>query len=497
MLTKFHSNYNNLTLEGTLTVSAWNGVKNGILALKVRGELSGDGVLTVKGLGYRGGARGQNNTGFNLYGSQGESTKGLGAPSVNANNGGGGADQVSQGEGAGGGYGTNGGATGNAQGGHSYGNAQIDKLFMGSGGGGSGSAYNHSGSVGVVGGAGGGAVLLYTNEIDFSGSFIASGNNGSATGNSRSGGGAGGSLRINGNALNITSLGAVGGLGGTGDGPDAGDGGMGRIAVYYQTAFAYSGSNPSPWTSSPGAGAATPTPTSAPTPTTEPGWNSNQYHYEGAQAHAVTSVDRPLGTDSFTYDANGNMIERIEAGVTWTQGFNAENRLSSITDGESTWTFVYDGDGNRVKQINPDGSVTLFLGGGIYTIEDATDTAVVTKYYSIAGQRLAMANSQGLHYLLTDHLGSVSAVLDDAGALLSQQRYLPFGGERPIEGGIYETDFGYTGQRDLKHTATTKKRTWRVRFLSTKLPACCKSAAIGVDSIEFVDIFSDECVHHH
>jgi RHS repeat-associated protein len=126
-----------------------------------------------------------------------------------------------------------------------------------------------------------------------------------------------------------------------------------------------------------------------------------------------------------------------------------ENRLSSLTDGEDTWTFVYDGDGNRIKQINPDGSITLFLGGGIYTVEDAADSAVVSKYYSIAGQRLAMYNSEGLQFLLTDHLGSVSAVLDDTGALLSQQRYLPFGGERPIDGGIYETDFGYTGQRDL------------------------------------------------
>ncbi len=78
----------------------------------------------------------------------------------------------------------------------------------------------------------------------------------------------------------------------------------------------------------------------------------------------------------------------------------------------------------------------------------ASGDAIVPKYYSVAGQRVAMSKDGVLSYLLTDHLGSVSAVLDDSGALVSEQRYLPFGGERPSEG-ISETDFGCTGQRDL------------------------------------------------
>jgi RHS repeat-associated protein len=58
-----------------------------------------------------------------------------------------------------------------------------------------------------------------------------------------------------------------------------------------------------------------------------------------------------------------------------------------------------------------------------------------------------------LSYLLTDHLGSVDVVLeqDEQGNWVSasEQRYEPFGAERPIDAGISETDFGYTGQRDL------------------------------------------------
>jgi len=41
------------------------------------------------------------------------------------------------------------------------------------------------------------------------------------------------------------------------------------------------------------------------------------------------------------------------------------------------------------------------------------------------------------------------AVLDDQGVVESEQRYLPYGGER-YAAGIDETDYGYTGQRDLQ-----------------------------------------------
>jgi RHS repeat-associated protein len=178
------------------------------------------------------------------------------------------------------------------------------------------------------------------------------------------------------------------------------------------------------------------------------GWLGAQYAYAAGAVHAVSSVDRGEYTDSFAYDANGNMTQRIENGVEWTQTFNAENRLASVSDGTDTWTFIYDGAGNRVKQINPDGKISLFLGGGIYTVVDASGNPEVTKYYSVAGQRVAMRTGSTTSYLLTDHLGSVSGVLDASGALASEQRYLPFGGERPSEG-ITETDFGYTGQRNL------------------------------------------------
>jgi uncharacterized protein RhaS with RHS repeats len=77
------------------------------------------------------------------------------------------------------------------------------------------------------------------------------------------------------------------------------------------------------------------------------------------------------------------------------------------------------------------------------------------KYYSFGGQTVAMhdpsagSGQAGLQYFLSDHLGSIVAVTDSNGTLTSQQRYLPFGSVRENVGNISQTDYGYTGQRNL------------------------------------------------
>jgi hypothetical protein len=118
------------------------------------------------------------------------------------------------------------------------------------------------------------------------------------------------------------------------------------------------------------------------------------------------------------------------------------------------WDFAYDGDGVRVATLTTpydDGlpetpSLTAYYFGGMYELR-SDSTAI--KYYSFGGQTVAMDDGTGLQYFVTDHLGSVVATTDSTGTLTSQQRYLPFGGVRENAGNISQTDYGYTGQRDL------------------------------------------------
>jgi len=171
-----------------------------------------------------------------------------------------------------------------------------------------------------------------------------------------------------------------------------------------------------------------------------------------AHPHAVAEVQHPDGTDTYTYDASGSQTQRTEDGVTYNQTVDGEGQLVAVqntTSGE-TWTFTYDGDGNRIRQVNPDGTTTLFLVGGLYevTLDAGGQQTAVKRYYAIGGQPIALRDAGGTFYLLTDHLGSVVAVLDATGAVVGEQRYRPFGQPR-LTPGITQTDRGYTGQQSL------------------------------------------------
>jgi RHS repeat-associated protein len=170
------------------------------------------------------------------------------------------------------------------------------------------------------------------------------------------------------------------------------------------------------------------------------------------------------------------MTCRVEGGITFKQDYNAENRISAIHKMNGTcstgsvtesWLYGYDGDGVRVTTAHYTGvtldSLTLYYMGGAYEVTGSQ----VKKYYSIAGMTVAMNDGSGLKYLLTDHLGSTNVVLDADGDLLSQQRYLPFGEVRTIPNSpILQTDFGYTGQRNLSGTGLMD---YRARFYSQSL----------------------------
>ncbi len=185
------------------------------------------------------------------------------------------------------------------------------------------------------------------------------------------------------------------------------------------------------------------------------------YSYDDpAHVHAVTSLSNG---DAFTYDENGNMTCRTEGDNTYKQEYNAENRISSVeliegscvepTSITSTWTFTYDGDGVKVMQVYTSGETTLttryYMGGSYEVMTDET-IETVKKYYSIAGITVAMNDGTNLYYFLTDHLGSVMAVADTDGELVSEQRYMPFGQVRTDVGTLVtQTDFGYTFQRNM------------------------------------------------
>ena len=88
--------------------------------------------------------------------------------------------------------------------------------------------------------------------------------------------------------------------------------------------------------------------------------NGVAYAYQDTnQKHALTHIG---GVQQYWYDANGNMTTRVEDGVTYTQAWDAENRLTSVTTSSGqTTTFTYDADGQRIRRIDASGT-TVTIG---------------------------------------------------------------------------------------------------------------------------------------
>jgi len=77
----------------------------------------------------------------------------------------------------------------------------------------------------------------------------------------------------------------------------------------------------------------------------------------------VRTVTGLSNGNAYTYDANGTMTTRVEGGRTYTQVFDAENRLVSVSVDGGTTQFVYNGDGAMVKKIHPDGNYVVNISG--------------------------------------------------------------------------------------------------------------------------------------
>jgi RHS repeat-associated protein len=149
---------------------------------------------------------------------------------------------------------------------------------------------------------------------------------------------------------------------------------------------------------------------------------------------------------SFSYDLNGNMISRRlqTGGTTYSQGWDAENRLISVTAGGTTTQFAYDGDGNLVKKVV--GTVTTVYVGAYF--EKNLSTGVTTSYYYAGSTRVAMRKGGVVSYLHGDHLGSASLATNSSGGVVanSSTRYYPYGATRSGGSGM-PTDYRFTRQR--------------------------------------------------
>ncbi|TNF25535.1 MAG: hypothetical protein EP329_22940 [Deltaproteobacteria bacterium] len=252
--------YGDVTVQsgGTLTTGAWSDladlgsgqVATGVVALAARYgvDVQVGGAISADQLGFKGGLS-LTKTGIVAGGESYAGDGGIASTAANEGGGGGGWHNPGLWSGGGGGasYGTlgeNGSCdqpSGCGQAGLGYGDAQLSKLYLGSGGG--GGSENDVTTTGR-GGNGAGAIVLFAADLLVSGSVHATGETGHHDNNTASndggGSGSGGSvyLRVDTADLGTNLVTAAGGPRTVGVAfPESwgGAAGAGRIAVYYGT----------------------------------------------------------------------------------------------------------------------------------------------------------------------------------------------------------------------------------------------------------------------
>ncbi len=159
---------------------------------------------------------------------------------------------------------------------------------------------------------------------------------------------------------------------------------------------------------------------------------------DAAHKHAVTHV---AGAQRYWYDQNGNATRRINGSQDVTLAYDEENHVTSITGSGVNATYVYDGDGKRVKATV--GSVTTVYIGNYYERDNGT---TVRKYYYAGAVRVAMRTGGNTFYLLNDHLTSTAITTNSSGVRQTELRYFAYGGTR-YDAGSQMTIYRYTGQR--------------------------------------------------
>jgi RHS repeat-associated protein len=150
-------------------------------------------------------------------------------------------------------------------------------------------------------------------------------------------------------------------------------------------------------------------------------------------------------TESFTYDASGNVTAFTDGTGTTSRSYDDDGRLTGETKGSNTVTYAYDGTttatkGRLVSVTDAAGRIvshTYTVRGQLASVSDGTGTASYT--YGAGGEELTTTNANGT---------TVTKTYDDAGRLASLTN--------KNSGGTTLSAFAYTYRADGKKATATE-----------------------------------------
>ena len=179
--------------------------------------------------------------------------------------------------------------------------------------------------------------------------------------------------------------------------------------------------------------------------TTKP--DAGDYTYKQDKVHAVEKIENNTGT-----------IPLVAQNIT----YNSFNKTKSITENGNSVYFVYGADQQRriMKEYEDEELVKTTYYQSNY--EETTDGSNVKKYHYISGINGLIAvlittnNNDILYYITKDHLGSITALVDEDGNIAEEYGYDSWGRRRNPSDWTYTNvptptllTRGYTGHEHL------------------------------------------------
>ncbi|HRH22459.1 MAG TPA: SpvB/TcaC N-terminal domain-containing protein [Candidatus Paceibacterota bacterium] len=185
---------------------------------------------------------------------------------------------------------------------------------------------------------------------------------------------------------------------------------------------------------------------------------SSLYLYSGSgylNPHAPSEYFDGTASTTYTYDNNGNLTSSIFSSATTTYTWDFLNRLVSATTTGTTTAYTYDHTMARMSETV--GSKVHHYPNKFYSAEytDSTYQTGTSTSYIWAGDTLiayverpivsgSPSGTAKTYYVHPDHLESTNVVTNEAGDVILEKDYMPYGSMR-VEDGT-DSNRGFIGQ---------------------------------------------------
>ncbi|WAL94469.1 RHS repeat-associated core domain-containing protein [Streptomyces sp. Je 1-369] len=197
-----------------------------------------------------------------------------------------------------------------------------------------------------------------------------------------------------------------------------------------------------------------------------------RYGTETGQPHALARTESGGKTKSYSYYADGTTRTRPGTQAEQTLTWNAEGSLQSVSEpaagdkGAKKTEYLYDAGGDLLirRATSGDGETVMYLGAIEVRVKSASGGKASlsgTRYYTAGDQtvavRTATAGTSGskLAFLVGDHHGTSSLVIDATTMAFTKRQTTPFGAPRGAKPAEWPDDKGFLGKPTDQETGLT------------------------------------------